>query len=702
MSANTDSPLNTVQKKLIVPIALILSLCVFFLAYILCSGQYSVKKKELLAMQEDALQGWVQGTVEAASIWTKGLESQARRLSSSEMYRLFATEISQLDSNMAARINEEDVKIQGLSEDASMLVEQVPLMRNVMLDFLNYNGLIDVRIANGAGQILVSALARPTPLSEQQLKILQYSLKKHAIVFAPIRTSPAGLCLDYADPVFSISGQNADENDKAVASVLLTMPVTGQIAQFLARNFHQGEHAQPYIVQKTDTGFACLLLQSPNPVPIEAASFPLNTAGTLPFGLRASLNSGQQVYSLGTKVPELDWWIVLEIPASEVHSKLESQALQIYGLGLLASVGFILVLALLWWVVIGRQQRAIAERFQSLYAVIQRQKCLLDSINMSIGSGLLMATVKGDILACNPALAEIVRRKEEEIVGSTLVGLFEPSFAVYLLLQIRQVAESNTTAFFEKPITDEQGERLFRVTLYPFSDATENQQDRAAGAVALFQDITQFRRESEKRRQQQLSTINALVQAVEGVDPHLAGHSHMMGSLVTLMAKEMQLKEADINTLRTAADLSQIGRLFVPRELFSKTEKLTPEEQKELLRVPEHAFNVLRNIDFGMPVPQAIYQMNEYMDGSGHPQQLKGEAIILHARVLAVVNAFSALVSPRSYRNGLPVENAVSVLQEQSQRYDQEIVAVLAKILQSPEGAQAATVRVQETASQEG
>lgn len=696
MSQNTDSPANTVQKKFIVPIALVLCLCVFFLAYTLCSGQYSVKKKELLAMQEDALQVWVQGTVEAVSIWTKGLESQARRLSSSEMYRLFATEISQLDGKMTALINEEDVKKQELSEDASMLVEQVPLMRNVMLDFLNYNGLLDVRIANGTGQTLVSALARPIPLSEQQLTTLQHALKKQELTFAPIRTSPSGLCLDYADPVFSISGQSGDNSDKAVAAVLLTTPVTGQIAQFLARNFHQGEHAQPHIVQKTDTAFACLLLQSPNPVPIEAASFPLNATGSLPFGLRMSLSSGQQVYSLGSKVPELDWWIVQEVPAAEVHAKLESQALQIYGLGLLASVGFILVLALLWWVVIGRQQRAIAERLQSLYALIQRQKCLLDSINMSIGSGLLMATVKGDILACNPALAEIVRRREEEVVGATLVGLFDPSFAVYLLLQIRQVAESNTTAFFEKAITDEQGECLFRVTLYPFSDATENQQDRAAGAVALFQDITQFRRESEKRRQQQLSTINALVQAVEGVDPHLAGHSHMMGSLVTMMAKDMELQEADINTLRTAADLSQIGRLFVPRELFSKTEKLTPEEQKELLRVPEHAFNVLRNIDFGMPVPQTIYQMNEYMDGSGHPQQLKGEDIILHARILGVVNAFCALVSPRSYRNGLSVEKAVCVLQEQSQRYDQEVVAVLARVLQTPEGAQAATVRVQE------
>lgn len=696
MSVTSNSPLQTAfQRRFIIPISCVVTLCVLFLAYSLCEGQYSVRKKELLATQEDALRVWIQGTVETASLWTVALESQSSRLSTSEMYRLFATEISLLDAKTASVISEADASTSGLSEDASMLVEQVPLMRNVMLDFMNYNGLMDVRIANSTGQTLVSALARPLPLTEQQRKLLQQALKKHKLVFGPIRTSPAGLCMDYANPVFSITDN--ENTDAAVAAVLLTTPVTGQIAQLLARSFHQGERAQPYIVQKTDDGFECLLVHSPTPIPLDTANdFVLNASGNLPFGLRTSLNSGQQVYSMGSKVPELDWWIVLEIPAPEVQSKLEAQAFQIYGLGLLAGVGFILFLALLWWVVIGRQQRAIAEHFQSLYTLIQRQKCLLDSINISIGTGLLMATTKGNILACNPAFADIVRSTEDEIVGSTVISLFEASFSVHLLEQIRMVAESNKTAFFERAIKDSVDERLFRVTLYPFSDTTENQQDKATGAVALFQDITEFRRNSENRRQQQLSTINALVHAVEGVDPHLAGHSHMMGSLVTLMAHHMQLNELDVNTLRTAADLSQIGRLFVPRELFSKTEKLTPDEQKELMRVPEHAFNVLRNIDFGMPVPQAIYQMNEHMDGTGHPRQIKGDDISLHARILSVVNAFCALVSPRSYREGLPVEKAVSILQSQDQRYDQSIVTVLAAVLQTPDGAQAATVREQE------
>lgn len=693
MNENSNSPqLTAFQRRFIVPVAILVTGCVLLLAYTLCAGQYSVKKKELLTSQEEALQAWIQGSVEAVSIWKSALESQAKRLSSSDMYRLFATELSQLDSRTTSLINDADANSSGLSEDASMLVEQVPLMRNVMLDFLNYNGLIDLRIANNAGQTLVSALARPMPLSEEQLKLVQQALKKQEIVFAPVRTSPAGLCLDYADPVFAVSGQEGE----AVAAVLLTTPVSGQIAQFLARSFHQGDHPQPFIVQKTPTGFDCLLLQSPNPVPIDSKNFELNASANLPFGMRTSLNSGQAVYSMGAKVSGLDWWIVLEVPAADVHKKLKNEAFQIYGLGFVASIGFMLFLALLWWVVIGRQQRAIAERFQNLYTVIQRQKCLLDSINMSIGTGLLMSTVKGDILACNPAFAEIVHSDEERVVGTTLVSLFQPAFAVHLLEQIQSVAESNKTAFFEESIVDDSGERLFRVTLYPFSDATENQQDKAAGAVALFQDITEFRRNSEKRRQQQMSTIQALIQAVEGVDPYLAGHSHMMGKLVTLIGQQMQLQELDITTLRTAADLSQIGRLFVPRELFSKTGKLTPEEQTELMRVPEHAFNVLRNIDFGMPVPQAIYQMNEYLDGTGHPQQIKDGAITLHARILAVVNAFCALVSPRSYRTGLSVEEAINTLQEQTQRYDQEIVAVLAAVLHSPEGAQAATVRAHE------
>ena len=111
-----------------------------------------------------------------------------------------------------------------------------------------------------------------------------------------------------------------------------------------------------------------------------------------------------------------------------------------------------------------------------------------------------------------------------------------------------------------------------------------------------------------------------------------------------------------------AAELSQVGKLFVPRELLTKTGKLSEEEQAEMARVPEHAYRVLRDIDFELPVPAAVHEMYERMDGTGYPRHLVGEAISVHARVLAVVNAFCAMVGPRSYRAGMSDDEALRIL----------------------------------------
>ena len=172
----------------------------------------------------------------------------------------------------------------------------------------------------------------------------------------------------------------------------------------------------------------------------------------------------------------------------------------------------------------------------------------------------------------------------------------------------------------------------------------------------------------------------------------------MMGELSELVAKQMRLDERDKNTLRTAASLSQVGKIFVPRELLSKTDELSAEEQKELMRAPEHAYNILRDIDFDLPVPQAVHEMYERMDGTGYPQRLKGEEISIHARILAVVNAFCAMVSPRSYRNGMSVDEAVKALSSKPGTFDQEVVKMLEAVLRTPEGAQAAMRNMTEKA----
>lgn len=671
-----------ISKKFALLVAVCVALGVFALAWLVCSVEYQNRKTEVLAAQEEILSAWVSGTVDAVTVWTDSLHRQAQRVSGSDLYRLFASELAQLDERTAALVNESDSGVE-LPDSAAALAEEVPLIRNLLLDFMTYSGLLDARIVSPTGQTVLSALARPTPVTEGQRAAVAAAVRDGVMTFAPVRSAASGLVLDVADPMAAVmAGEGGTE--KPVAALLLTTPVTGQLAQFLARDLRQGD-LKPHLLQRRGEGWEDLRVQAAVPAVLDAgqsASLAPSADGSLPFALRPALDGEGDVYSLGARVPGMDWWVVLEVPAAAVNSALRYQAGLIYGIGGLIGLGVVLGLALLWWVLVGRQQRFVAERFRHLYQLIERQKRLLDSVNVSLDVGLFMADVTGQIQVGNRAFAEIAHTQEEGLAGSNLAALFDGQAAGRLIDGIRQVADGNESSTFELTLSRSDGEHLYRVTLFPFVDGTE---DGAKGAVAILQDITEFRRNSEKRRLQQKHTMDAFVRAIEGVDPYLSGHSRKMAALGGLVAGHMGLDEKDRNTIVMAAELSQVGKLFVPRELLAKTGKLTEEEQAEMARVPEHAYRVLRDIDFDLPVPAAIHEMYERMDGTGYPQHLQGSAISVHARVLAVVNAFCAMVSPRSYRAGMEPDEALRILRADP-AVDPAVVEQLAAVLDTPEG----------------
>ena len=137
--------------------------------------------------------------------------------------------------------------------------------------------------------------------------------------------------------------------------------------------------------------------------------------------------------------------------------------------------------------------------------------------------------------------------------------------------------------------------------------------------------------------------------------------------------------------LRTAAALSQIGKLFIPRNLLHKTGQLTPEERAEIMRAPEYAYELLKDIDFGQPVAEAVHDMFEKLDGSGYPRGLSANSIAPAPRVLGVVNTFCAMVSPRSHREGLRYEDAMTRLRDDPS-VDSAVVEALDAVLRTPEG----------------
>ena len=151
-----------------------------------------------------------------------------------------------------------------------------------------------------------------------------------------------------------------------------------------------------------------------------------------------------------------------------------------------------------------------------------------------------------------------------------------------------------------------------------------------------------------------------------------------MRHVAELLARHMELDNTAVLTLRMASQLSQIGKIFVPHHLLRKSGKLTPEEQQAVLQSSEYAFRVLYGINFGLPVPEALHDMNDKFDGSG-PRALKGDQINPHARLLAVVNAFCSMVSDRAYRQGMPIGQALDILSA-SPAFDPAIVLALREI----------------------
>lgn len=680
MANNSITPHGSLSKQMLWLLAVCVFVFVFAVDWYLCGIECRSQKQDILKNREIDMLSWVNDTVESVSLWTHALESQAKRVSSSELYRLFAEDMNKLGPN-AVGILEDASPTKGDAEGISALAEQMPMMRNLLLDFMNFNGFSDSRIVNAKGETLLCATSQPVPLSNEQKSLVASATKENKLLFGAVRTTEKGLVLDFADPLRQVL--EGEDTGNAVAALLLSVPVTSQIVRFMARDLRHSSDAEPLLVQKSGEGYTLISAQADKTVSAENSK-QIN-AETLPFGLRQSFKGNDMAYSCGKSVPLLPWYVVLETPEIVVADELRSLAFKTYGIGALVGIATVLFLSLLWWISIGRQAKMNAEHFKLLYAQIGQQKQLLDSINKSMDMGLAMIGADGKVAVCNTKFETIVGKKESSVSGENLTTLFASKEYVSLLEGIQNVVSTNAQKALEiKPLVFGE-ERLYRVTLFPFVNYNAKTAT-PEGAVAIFQDITKFRKESKQRKQRMEKAIEALVRAIETVDPYLKGHSQRMQGLAILVAKKMQLDTRDQETISMAANLSQMGKMFIPHELLAKTGQLTPEEQAIVMQAPQLAYNILRDIGSDLPVADAVHEMSERMDGEGYPQHLQGNEISIHARVLAVVNAFCAMTSPRSYRaTGMPVQTALARLHEDN-AFDPQVIVALEAVLGKPEG----------------
>ncbi len=119
--------------------------------------------------------------------------------------------------------------------------------------------------------------------------------------------------------------------------------------------------------------------------------------------------------------------------------------------------------------------------------------------------------------------------------------------------------------------------------------------------------------------------INTLVAVVEARDPYTAGHQQNVNKLAVAIANEMNLEKNVIESIHIASILHDIGKIYIPTEILSKPGMLTDIEFEMLKKHPEFGYEILKNINFELPIAEIVHQHHEKIDGSGYPQKLKNK-----------------------------------------------------------------------------
>ncbi|MBP8819162.1 MAG: HD domain-containing protein [Syntrophomonadaceae bacterium] len=195
------------------------------------------------------------------------------------------------------------------------------------------------------------------------------------------------------------------------------------------------------------------------------------------------------------------------------------------------------------------------------------------------------------------------------------------------------------------------------------------------------------RKEAEKRLQNVLwQTVESLALMVEKRDPYTSGHQRKVSELSTAIARKMNLSEETVQGIRIAGILHDIGKLMVPLEYLNKPGKLAPLEFSIIKTHPQHAYDMLKTIDFPFPVDQVVLQHHEKYDGSGYPQGLRGDEILLEARIITVADVVEAISSHRPYRPALGIRAALEEISTYSgSSYDPNVVKACLELFQTGE-----------------
>jgi PAS domain S-box-containing protein/putative nucleotidyltransferase with HDIG domain len=335
--------------------------------------------------------------------------------------------------------------------------------------------------------------------------------------------------------------------------------------------------------------------------------------------------------------------------------------------------------AIMWGIardITARKRRV--EEIQELSLTNQR-------ILNSVGEGIYGLDLNSNVTFINAAGAKMLGWEVKELIGKNSHSLWHHTKADGTNYPeeecgLKEVLKSGVSKTFIEDWFWKKDGNSFPVE---YTNNPIYEKESLIGAVVTFRDITERKQATEKLKKALGATVQAIAMVVETRDPYTAGHQRRVADLAEAIATDMGLAPDQIDGLRMAGIIHDIGKISIPAEILTKPTRLSDLEFRLIQTHAQSGYDILRDIEFPWPIARIVLEHHERIDGSGYPHGATGENVLLESKILAVADAVEAIASDRPYRPARGMDIALEEIRKnRGKTYDNVVADVCLRLFQ--------------------
>ena len=321
---------------------------------------------------------------------------------------------------------------------------------------------------------------------------------------------------------------------------------------------------------------------------------------------------------------------------------------------------------------------------------ISAQKMIADKLTMernffenlldNIPDAVYFKDCNNKIIKINSFYIQGTGLKAEEIIGKTDFDFFPPEQAKDMFEDDNKVLNTGKPVVgkIEKTLLSDGRWNQVITTKIPMRDSFGN----IIGTMGITRDMTAYANLEQQRLNMMISALEVLGKALEMRDPYTFSHTRNVAGIAEGIANVLGWDENRLLAIKLAGELHDLGKISIPLDILNKPGELNALEYRLIQEHVENCYNLIKDIEFPFPLANIIYQHHERLDGSGYPRGLKGDEIVIEAKILAVSDVLEAMTHHRPYREAKGLKKACKELYEgRGIKYDAEIVDILLDLI---------------------